>query len=48
LKEYFLALNNYNDYLLEYDTAITTPDFKNNEEQGLDKLNAILFLKQFN
>lgn len=48
LEEYFLALNNYNDYLLKYDDIWDLLPVGSTEELGLDKLDAILFLKQFN
>ena len=47
LKEYFLALDDYNQYLLEYDDALFDPDFSDNTITGLKKDDAANYLKQF-
>lgn len=47
LKEYFLALNDYNQYLLQYDTAVITPEFITSKEEGLQLTTAVEFLQQF-
>lgn len=47
LKEYFLALNDYNQYILQYDTAAINPDFQDNKIEGLQKDDAVKYLEQF-
>ena len=49
LKEYFLALSDYNEYVLEYDTAAINPIFESEKNENiLSKDDAVIFLKQFN
>lgn len=49
LWEYFLAMNDYNEYVLKYDKAALNPTFEvETNENILSIEQAILFLKQFN
>ena len=42
-----MALNDYNQYILQYDTAAINPDFQDNKIEGLQKDDAVKYLEQF-